>query len=71
MCDGVQLALGVAREIRSLRQVLTQQPIGVLIDPALPGAVRIGKEHLDGEALGQTLMFGHLFASIIGQRFAQ
>ena len=71
MCDGVQLTLRVARQVYTLRQVLAQQPSGVLIGPALPGAVRIGKEHLNGEALGQTLMFGHLFASIIGQRFAQ
>jgi hypothetical protein len=28
----------------------------------LPGAVRIGKEHLNGEPLGQTLVFRHLFA---------
>ena len=69
--DGVQLALRVARQVCALRQVLTQQPIGILIGPALPGAVRIGNEHLDGEALGQALVLGHLFASIIGQRFAQ
>ena len=71
MRDGVQLALRVARQVCALRQVLTQQPIGILIGPALPGAVRIGKEHLDGEALGQALVLGHLFTSIIGQRFAQ
>ena len=37
MCDGVQLVLGVARQIRPLGQVLPQQAIGVLIGAALPG----------------------------------
>ena len=44
MCDGVQLALRIARQVRSLGQILAQQPIGILVGPALPGAVRIGKE---------------------------
>ena len=56
MCDGFQLALCIARQIRALGQVLAQQPIGVLIGAALPGAVRIGKEHLEGEPLGQALV---------------
>ena len=69
--DRVQLALGVARQIRALRHILAQQAIGVLSGPALPGAVWIGKEDLDREPLGQPLMFRHLFAPIIGQRFPQ
>ena len=71
MCDGVQLALRVARQVCALGQVLAQQLIGILMGPALPGAVRIGKEHPDGEALGQALVLRQLLASIIGQRFAQ
>ena len=55
MRDGVQLALRVPRQIRALRQILAYQAIGVFIGPALPRAVRLGKEHLDGEALGQPL----------------
>ncbi|MCC2643352.1 MAG: hypothetical protein K0S45_3765 [Nitrospira sp.] len=62
MRDGIQLALRRARQIRALRQILAQQAIGVLVGAALPGAVRIGKEHLNGEPLGQTLVFRHLFA---------
>lgn len=71
MRDGVQLALRIARQIRALGQILTHQAIGVLVGPALPGAVRIGKEHLNGEPLGQALVFRHLFAPIVGQRLAQ
>ena len=61
MRDGVQLALRVRRQVCALGPVLAQQPVGVLIGAALPGAVRIGKEDLDGEPVGQALMLGHLF----------
>ena len=71
MGDGVHLALGVARQVGALGQVLAQQPIGVLVGAAVPRAVRIGKEDPDREPLGQPLMFRHLCASIIGQRVAQ
>ncbi len=71
MGDRIQLALGIARQIRSLGQILAQQTIGILVGPALLGAVWIGKEHLDGEPLGQAFVFGHLFAPIVGQRLAE
>ena len=71
MRNGVQLALRITRQIRALGQVLAQQAIRVLIGPTLPGAVRISKEHLDGEPLSQTFVLGHLFAPIIRQGFAQ
>ena len=38
MGDRIQLALGVARQIRPLGQILAQQPIGILIGPALRAA---------------------------------
>jgi len=63
--NSVQLALGVARQVSALGQVLVQQAIGVLVGAALPWAVGIRKEHPDRESLG------HLFPTIIGQRFAQ
>ena len=71
MGDGVQLALGVARQVRALGQVLAQQPIRVLVGAALPRAVGIGKEHPDREPLGQALVLGHLFAPIVRQGFPQ
>jgi len=71
MGDGVQLALCVARQIRPLGQILAQQPIGVLVGASLPGTMRIRKEDADGQSLGQTLMLGHLFSTIVGQGFAQ
>ena len=71
MGNGVQLALRVARQVRALRQVLAQQAIRILVGAALPRAVRIGKKDLDRQPLGQAFMFGHLFAPIVGQGFAQ
>ena len=38
MGDGVQLALGIARQVRALGQVLAQQAIGVLVGATLPRA---------------------------------
>ena len=71
MRDGAQLALGVARQIRAIGQVLAQQASGVLMGPALPVAIRIATEELDRELLGQALVFGHLFAPIVSQPFPQ
>ena len=62
MRNGVELALRVPRQIRTLGQVLAQQPIGVPVRAALPGAMRIGKEDANGQSLGQPLVRRHLFA---------
>src|SRR6185312_8347098 len=69
--NGVQLPLGVGGQVCSLRQVLAQQAIGLLVGSALPGAVRIGKEPLDREAVCELFVFRPLFAPIIGPRFSQ
>jgi hypothetical protein len=58
MGDGVQLVLGIARQVYALGQVLAQQAIDVLVGTVLLGAVRIGKEDLDREPLGQLLVVG-------------
>ena len=71
MRDGVQLALRVARQVRALGPVLAQQPVRVVIGPALPRTVRIGKEDLEREPLGQLRVFGHLFPSVVGQGLPQ
>jgi hypothetical protein len=71
MGDGAQCALGVARHVRILGEVLAQQPIGVRVGAALSRTVRIGNEDRDGESLGQPLVFAQLFAPIVVARFAQ
>ena len=50
-------SLRTPRQVRTLRQVLAQQPIGV----TLPRTVRIGQEDLDRKSLSQALMLDHLF----------
>lgn len=70
MRDGVQLQLGIAGQVCPFRQVLAQQPIGILIGAALPGAMRIGKKDLDRKPLSQLLVRSHLFTPIVRQGFA-
>ena len=45
--DGIQIGLTVAREVYSLRQVLANQSIGVLIGSTLTRASWITKENID------------------------
>ncbi len=71
MRDGVQFTLRVPRQVRALRQVLAQQPVGVLVRAALPRTIRISKEDLDGKPVGELRVLGPLFPTIIGQGFAQ
>ncbi len=71
MGNGIQLTVGIARQIRAFGQVLTQQPIRILVGAALPGRMGIRKEDADRELLGEALMLRHLFAPIIRQRFPQ
>ena len=42
-CNGIELVLGVDRQVRSLGHVLAQQDVGVLIGTPLPRAVRVGE----------------------------
>lgn len=63
--DGTLMLLGVAAQVRPLGQVATQYTVGVLVDTALPRAVRAGKEHLDARALGQRLVVRHFLAVVI------
>ena len=71
MREGLQLALRVPRQVRALGQVLAQQPIRILVGATLPGAIRIGKENLDGEPLGPLRVLGPLVPSIVRQGFPQ
>jgi hypothetical protein len=71
MGNGVQLPLCIPRQVRTLRQVLAQQPVGVLVCAALPWTVRISKEDLDGKPVGQLLVLGHLFPPIVRQGLPQ
>jgi hypothetical protein len=48
------------REVSPLREELPDQPVGVLVGAALPGAVRVREVDLDPRLLGEEAVFGYL-----------
>jgi len=58
--DLVQLRLRVAGQIRLLRQVVPQEPVGVFVRAALPGTLRIAEVNLDIGSHGEAFVLGHL-----------
>ena len=69
--DGVEVILGEPGQVSAFGQVLAQEPVGVFVAAALPGAMRVRKEHRYAGHVGQALMLTHLLALVIGQRLAQ
>src|SRR3954451_7153052 len=69
--NGLDL-LGVAPgEVGALGEVLAQQPVGVLVAGALPGAVRVGEVDRDPGLDLQLRVLSELAAAVPGQRTAQ
>jgi hypothetical protein len=50
---------------------MAQQPVGVLVGAALPGAAWVAEEHLDTGIDGELEVLGYLPAVVPGQRAAQ
>src|SRR5260370_18762402 len=69
--DGGEFVGAVAAEVGALREVLAEQPVGVLVAAALPGAVGVAEVDVDAGVDPQLCMLGHLRALIPGQRPAQ
>jgi hypothetical protein len=69
--DGVEVGLGVNRQVCGLGEVLAQQPVGVLIRAPLPGAVRITEVDLDTGIDAELHVVAHLFALVPGQAASQ
>ena len=69
--DPVEVGLGEAREIGSLREVLAQQAVGVLVAAALPRTAWIAEVDLHVGGNGEALVVSHLLAAIPGQGAAQ
>lgn len=63
-CDLV--AHGV--EVAALGEVLAQQPVGVLVGPAVPRMVRRAEVALGADGLGEQLVLGELLAAVEGDR---
>ena len=59
------------REVGTFGEVATQQPVGVLVGPALPGAVRSGEEHPQPGGLFDLVEGGELLAVIERERAAR
>src|SRR5216683_7902215 len=70
-CHFVEMSLRVHREVGSLRKVLSQQTIGVLIGTALPRTLRIAEVDVDVGRQGKSSMVGKFFAAVPGQGFIQ
>ena len=57
--DGIEFVLTVDREVSALRQLLPQQPVGVLAGTALPWTVGIAEVHAHAGGGAKLLMLGH------------
>lgn len=65
--DVVELVLGVDAQVRALGQILPEQAIRVLVDAALPGAVRVGELDRHARVPAELLVRRHLPALVVGQ----
>ena len=67
----VELGLRVHGQVSSLRQVLPQQTVGVLIGTTLPRTLRIAEVNVDVGRQRQAPMVRKLLAAVPGQRLIQ
>lgn len=65
---GIELSLLHLPEIGTFREILTQQPVGVLFRSFLPGAVRIREIDGRSQPAGQALMVPELHSVVRGDR---
>src|ERR1700751_1597318 len=69
--DAIEFVLAVDREVSALRQILPQQPVGVLAGTALPWTVRIAEVHAHAGGGAELLMPGHFLTLVVGEALAQ
>ena len=55
-------------EVRAFGQVLANEPVGVLVELALPGMTGVSEVAISVELLGGDLMVGELLAVVRGER---
>ncbi len=68
--NGVEFGLREARKIGALGEILAEQAVSILVDAALPGAVRIGEIDRDARDLGKLLVLRHFAPLIVSHRQA-
>ena len=54
--DFVEIVLAMSAEVGAFGQILPDQPVGVFVAAALPGAVGIGEVDLDAGVMGERRM---------------
>ena len=69
--DVAELGLAEGGEIDAVGQVLAQEPVGVFVGAALPGAVRIAEVDFDIGRQGEASVVSKFFAAVPGQRPAE
>jgi transposase len=62
----IERCLRVNREVGSLREILSKQPVGIFVGPSLPRTLGIAKVDLHIGRHGKSLMLGQFHASIPG-----
>src|SRR5216684_7106432 len=67
----VQIGLRVHRQVGALREVLSQQAVGVLVRPALPRALRIAKIYVDCGRQRKATMIRKFLSPVPGQGLIQ
>ncbi len=65
------MRLRVYRQVGSLREILSEQTIGIFIGSALPRALRIAEVNINVGRKLEALVIRKLLAAIPGQRFIQ
>jgi len=68
--DPVEFVLTERGEVGAPGHVLAEQPVGVLVDAALPGATGVGEVDLDAGDVGEPFVLRHFASLIVGQREA-
>ena len=63
----VQLSLRIYRQVRSLGEVLSQKPIGVLIGSTLPWTLRVAEVDINVGRQAEPAMIREFFAAVPGQ----
>ena len=67
----VEIGLRIVGQVGFSGEVLSQQPVGIFIGAALPGALRITEVDFHIGVHREALVFGHLVPPVPGQRAPQ
>jgi hypothetical protein len=62
--DPLDIILGQSGKVSFFREVLTDETVSVLVGASLPGRIRVGKEEIGIELLGDPLVANELEAVI-------